>query len=300
VRPLEPQVSIVIPTHNRAWKLARALEAISAIQTAVPWELIVVDNGSTDTTPELLEAFARNSSIPTRIVHMSSPGASRARNAGIQAARGELLIFVDDDCYVFPDIIDQYRKVFEDPALGFAGGRMLLYDPTDFPLTINESIEEIRFPGGRAIPCGIIQSGNLAIRRRVLEEVGGFDPNVGPATPFFSAEDWELITRIGARGWAGGYFPTPTVSHDHGRKHQEARQRIYEYNLGIGAVYSMLIRDRRTRRIYVPHILRRILGDLKYNHRKILTEIYGAFLYLRRNHRNSFASPSLRDGAPSE
>jgi glycosyltransferase involved in cell wall biosynthesis len=275
----EPRVSLIIPTRNRVRKLANCLEAASSIKTSEPWELIVVDNASTDGTGGLLEDLVRNWTIPIRIVQVPSPGASRARNAGIEAARGELLIFIDDDCYVRPDIIDEYRKVFEDPALGFAGGRMLLHDPTDYPLTINETAEEKRFPAGRAIPCGMIQSGNLAIRRRVLEAVGGFDTRLGPATPVFSAEDWELIARIGASGWAGGYFPGPTVTHDHGRKHQEAKRRIYEYNLGIGAVYSILIRDRRTRRIYTAHILRRVLGDMKHRQAKIVTELYGAFLF---------------------
>jgi len=278
----EPRASLIIATRNRVEKLAACLEAVSAIETGVPWELLVVDSASTDGTGELLKGLARKSAVPMRIIQQSSPGLSLARNVGIEAARGELLIFTDDDCYVRPDIIDEYCSLFGDPNLGFAGGRVLLHDPTDFPLGINESNEERRFPAGSAIPCGFIHGCNLAARRSVLKEIGGFNTRLGPGTRICSAEDWELVTRIGVSGWAGGYFPGPTVRHHHGRKRSEAKQRISEYNLGIGAVYSLLIANRRTRGIYTPHIMRRMLGDMKFRQAKVITELRGALLFVQK------------------
>lgn len=295
MRDSKPCVSLIVTTRNRASKLANCLRAASSIKATVPWELIIVDNGSTDGTCELLEAFVREATVSTGIIEVARAGASRARNAGIKVAGGEVLLFIDDDCYVRSDIVDEYWKVFQDGALGFAGGRMLLHDPADYPLAINESCEESRFPAGRPIPCGIVQGGNLAIRRRVLENVGGFDTRLGPGTPVFSAEDWELITRIGASGWHGGYFSGPTVSHHHGRKRGDARNRIHQYNIGIGAVYWMLINDRRRRRIYLPHILRRILGDLKWRQAKVMAEFYGAYVFAKANGQQSPVPLSVRD-----
>ena len=287
-----PRVSIVVPTRNRSSKLAICLEHIGSIRSAAGWELIVVDNGSTDETLPFLDAVAHRSPLPLRVVREPVVGGARTRNTGARVARGEILIFVDDDCYVWPDIVDRYCEIFEDPAIGFAGGRVLLHDRTDFPLTINESEVEVRFPSARPVPCGIVQSANMAVRRQALLDAGGFDERMGPATRF-PAEDWDVQTRMGVRGWAGGYFPRPTVSHHHGRKGDEARKRIRAYNIGSGAVYLKLIADPGTRRIYLPHILRRMLGDMKFHQVKVATQIYGAILFFRQNRRHLL---SLRDG----
>lgn len=279
------RASIIVPTRNRASKLLRCLEHVVAIRSERPWELIVVDNGSTDETPRLLDGFARRSMLRVQVVREPVPGGARTRNSGARLAEGEILIFIDDDCYVRPDIVDRYCEIFEDPTIGFAGGRILLHDHTDYPLTINESGAERRFPAARPIPCGVVQSGNMGVRRRALLEAGGFDERMGPATRF-PAEDWDLQTRIGMRGWVGGYFPGPTVSHHHGRKRDEARRRIRAYNVGSGAVYLKLIANPGTRRVYLPHILRRILGDMKFHQFKVATQIYGAILFFKQNRRH--------------
>ena len=278
------RVSIIVPTRNRARKLSRCLEHVMAIRTTVAWEVIVVDNGSTDETPRVLEDLARQSRVRMRVVSEPVPGGARTRNTGIRAARGEILIFIDDDCYVRPDIIDQYCEIFENPAIGFAGGRLLLHDDSDYRLTINESGAAVHFPAKQPVPCGIVQSGNMAVRRQALLDSGGFDERLGPATRF-PAEDWDIQTRIGIGGWAGGCFPGPTVAHDHDRKGAEARKRIRCYNVGSGAVYLKLIANRATRRTYLLHILRRMLGDMKYHQFKVATQLYGAMLFFWQNRR---------------
>lgn len=284
-RDTVPYVSIVISTRNRAAQLSRCLKHVSEIRGHTPWELVVVNNGSTDNTADVLDEFARQLPVPVRVVSEPAAGLSRARNAGVKAARGEIVVFTDDDCYVRPDFVDQYRKVFDDDAVGFAGGRILLHDRTDYPLTIIESDEERWFPSGRPVPCGIVQGANMAVRRRALEAAGEFDVRLGSGTPFI-ADDWDMQTRVGALGWRGGYFPGPTVAHHHGRKRQHARALIRVYNMGSGAVYLKLIADPRTRPIYFPHLLRRLLGDLKSHPHKILQQIHGALLFLRRHRRH--------------
>jgi GT2 family glycosyltransferase len=277
-----PDVSMVIPTRNRADQLSRCLQYVRLIQSDRPWELIIVDNGSTDHTVDVVSEFARNVPFQVRVVHEPVVGGARTRNSGAKVARGKILIFIDDDCYVRPDIVEQYRKIFEDPTIGFAGGRILLHDRTDYPLTINESEVGIRFPAARPVPCGTVQGANMAMRRQALQDAGGFDQRMGPATRF-PAEDWDVLTRIGINGWAGGYFPGATVSHHHGRKRPEARKRIRCYNIGSGSVYLKLLADARTRRIYLPHILRCIAGDMKFRQTKVAAQIYGAMLFLWQN-----------------
>ena len=104
-----PDVSIVIPTRNRADQLSRCLHHVDLIRSDRPWELIVVDNGSTDDAAELVGKFARSAPFPVRLVHESAAGGARTRNSAATVARGEILVFIDDDCYVRPDIIEQHR-----------------------------------------------------------------------------------------------------------------------------------------------------------------------------------------------
>ena len=297
----DPQISMVISTRNRAGQLARCLQRVGMITSDTPWELIVVNNGSTDDTAVVLDEFARRAPFRVRIVGEPVAGLSHARNAGTRVARGEIVVFSDDDCYVRPDFVDQYRKIFDDQSLGFAGGRILLHDRTDYPLTIIESDEERRFPAGRPVPCGILQGANMAMRRRALEVAGGFDVRLGSGTPFI-ADDWDMQTRVAALGWAGGYFPGPTVAHHHGRKREHAKALIRVYNMGSGAVYLKLLADPRTRWTYLPHLLRRLLGDMKYHPLKIVQQIYGAVLFLRQHRRHLVdvrpSGPDLLEARP--
>jgi glycosyltransferase involved in cell wall biosynthesis len=284
----DPYISIVISTRNRARQLTRCLQHVGLIRSRTTWELVVVNNGSTDDTSDVLAEFEQQRSCPVKVVNEPAAGLSRARNAGVRAARGEVVVFTDDDCYVHPDLVDEYRKVFENEALGFAGGRIVLHDRTDYPLTIMESDEQRWFPAGRAVPCGVVQGANMAVRRHALEAAGEFDVRLGSPTPFI-ADDWDMQTRVGALGWLGGYFPGPTVSHHHGRKREHARAVIRVYNMGSGAVYLKLGADPRTRWTYLPHLLRRVLGDLKSHPYKIVQQIHGALLFLAQNRRHLLA-----------
>jgi cellulose synthase/poly-beta-1,6-N-acetylglucosamine synthase-like glycosyltransferase len=291
-----PFVSIIVPTRNRVNKLARCLEYVGAIRSGTPWETIVVDNGSTDETSRFLEAFAHEPPMPFRAVREPAAGGMRSRNAGAECSRGEVLIFIDNDCYPASDIVDQYAAIFRDPAIGFAGGRILPYEratdeSAERTLALMESEIEIQYPAGQPVPCGILQGGNMAVRRRALMAVGGFDERMGPGTRF-PAEDWEVLTRIGAAGWSGGYFPGPMVAHDHPRSATEAQSRLKSYHVGMGAVYLKLVADPRTRPIYLQHIVRRFLGDMKFHQMKVATQIYGGLLFLRQNRRH------LLDAAP--
>ena len=285
--PGAPLVSIVVCTQNRVSKLARCLEHIGNIRSDIDWELIVVDNGSTDETPRFLDDAVRRFPRPAQVVLEPAPGGTRSRNAGSAAARGEILIFLDNDCYPEPDIVDQYAGIFEDPTVGFAGGRILQYrsgeegdgGENDKTLAVMESEVEIRYAPGRPVPSGIFQGGNMALRREALLAVGGFDFRMGPGTRF-PAEDWEIVTRIGAEGWSGVYFPGPVVAHDHRRKPGEARGRLHSYHIGMGAVHMKLIANPRTRLVYLPHILRRHLGDMKFHQLKVAAQLYGGMLFL--------------------
>lgn len=247
-------ISLVICTRNRAASLARCLEHVRGITTDPSlWELIVVDNASTDETPELLEAVRKAAPFVMHVVHEPRAGLGQARNAGVARVSGEIIAFTDDDCYVTPNFLDRVLDVFKDDSIGFMGGRILLFDPTDDPLTTNDSSAEKLAEPYSFIPCGFIQGANMALRRSVIEALGGFDPCFGTGTPFW-CDDVDLIARASIAGWRGGYFPEPVVYHHHGRKPglQALEQGRY-YDVSVGAYFAKFLVIRNIRYLYLKN-----------------------------------------------
>src|SRR4051812_1500415 len=123
-------ISLVIATRNQGPRLSTCLSFINAIDTHLQWELIVTDNGSSDSTPRLLDAFVRSVTFPVTILREPVPGLGRAHNRGWRAAQGEIVAFTDDDCYVLPILLDEAVNIFADSRIGYCGGRIELYDKT--------------------------------------------------------------------------------------------------------------------------------------------------------------------------
>lgn len=118
----QQNVSVVIPTYNRRERLASALASVLR-QTRPVDEIVVVDDGSTDGTQEMLDAFARqHADIPVVVVRQENRGPSAARNAGMKAARGDLIAFLDDDDVWLPQKTERQLAVFAaDPRLDLLG-----------------------------------------------------------------------------------------------------------------------------------------------------------------------------------
>lgn len=242
--PITPvEVSLIVCTRNRSGRLAHCLEAMRQVQFAGVWEIVVVDNGSTDETPATIKAAAANMPAPLTSVLQLKPGVSGGRNAGIAASRGRIIVFTDDDCYVEPDLLTEAVRAFEDEKVGFATGRVDLHDPTDVPITINPSRTPVRFPAKSYLYLERIIGANLAFRRSVLEQIGGFDVFMGPGTSIGGAEDVDLVARASAVGWEGVYRPEMAIRHHHGRKNADVSSLLHVYDEGRGAyVLKYLLR----------------------------------------------------------
>jgi glycosyltransferase involved in cell wall biosynthesis len=238
------RISLIVCTRNRADQLRHCLDHLAALDYPHEWELVIVDNGSTDATPTIAADFAARANFPVVCVHEPRPGLSNARNRGIAASRGAILMFTDDDCYVATDLLRATEAIFADPAIGFASGRILLHDPTDYAATINESVMPHLFPPRRRLWTGAIAGANLAIRRAALEAVGDFDPLLGAGAPLKSAEDTDMAMRLSLAGWAGRYSPEMVVSHHHGRKAEDIAGLHRGYDLGRGAYHAKLFFQR--------------------------------------------------------
>jgi len=244
------QLSIVICTRNRASQLSQSLQSFTTVQYPAHWELVIVDNGSKDETQDVIRNYRE--SLPLRSVIEPQAGASRARNRGWKMSQGDIVAFTDDDCYPADDFLYSIIRCFEEnPRLGFTGGRILLHDPDDYPITIQErAYREDLYPGD-FLPAGLIHGANWACRRTALESVGGFDERFGPGA-LFVCEDVDIMARMLGRGWHGAYDPGPLVYHHHRRRTQlEVLQLLRQYARGRGAYYSKFILNPKVRIAYV-------------------------------------------------
>jgi glycosyltransferase involved in cell wall biosynthesis len=273
-------LSLVICTRNRAAQLAQTLKRVSAMQSRLKWELIVVDNGSTDRTSAVVAEYAATCDHPVQLIVQPGRGVSSAKNAGWQSAKAAIVVCIDDDCYPEQDYFDSIFACFlKDPKLGFVGGRILLHDPTDRRITIQESLEPVFFPAGSFIRPGVIQGANVAYRRAALVEVGGFDPWFG-AGALYSGDETELMARISTAGWNGAYDPKPVVYHHHGRKTANDEWRLMRwYDRGRGAYYAKCMLNKEMRSVYVKNWL---LSRQHHSWRKSALEIVSGLEYVAR------------------
>ncbi len=257
-------VSVIIATRDRCERLATSLDALTRLEvpSELRWELIVIDNGSTDATARLLEAYAGR--LPLRSVLESRPGISAARNAGLRAARGRVVAMTDDDCIVDRHWLAALWAEFErDATLAGLGGRVELYDPRDQPITIRTTRERVPFDSPYQL-FTLIAGCNMAFTRRAMAELGEFDPMLGAGSHACSGEDVDYLYRALARGLKVVYVPDVLVYHNHGRRTDAEVQRLVRnYAIGRGAVYCKHV-------LASPHSLMRCLySEIHWHLRQI-------------------------------
>lgn len=259
-----PAIAIVICTLNRCTTLRRAVDAMRAIETSHNWELVIVNNGSTDETPDYLAIIRGERFGHCRVLAVteSKRGLAASRNRGWRSASASLVAFTDDDCYVAKDYVDAIFSVFEEnPAIGCAAGRILLFDPSDHPTTVSESETRRDLLPRTYIAAGTVHGANMAFRRAALETIGGFDERLGAGTPFPS-EDVDAFAAAIWSGMRGVYDPRPLVLHHHGRKTGPAVARLQDsYHAGRGAYFFKYVSRADSRKQYVLAWTRSVAKD---------------------------------------
>lgn len=235
-----PFASFIVCTRDRAEALEtciRSIEAACALHAGVLWELIVVDNGSTDDTPERIARIITGS--PLTVLHLveSRPGLAAARNAAMSRARGGILIFIDDDCEIDANYLRDLERHYTGGEAGIIrGGRVELGDAKDLPFTIKRSNVRERLtcdvhPGGFVLGC------NMTMHREVALRIGAFDERFGAGAPLRSAEDTDYLVRAHRLGIPVEYVPDMTVFHHHGRRARATIETLHcNYSFGNGAL----------------------------------------------------------------
>jgi len=237
-------ISVVIATRNRADALARCLESFAGMAAdGTVWELVVVDNGSTDGTGAAIDGFAARSPAPVRRLFEARPGVSAARNRGIAAARHSVIAFTDDDCIVDPPWLGAIAAAFAGAAApDLVGGRVDLHDPRDMPVAIRPFDAPAEIDGFDSVRSHLIGC-NFAASRRLLDRIGGFDESFGPGSWSLAGEDLELFCRAVHAGCRAVYDPSVRVRHGHGRRDPAEIARLgRSYARGCGAALGKRIR----------------------------------------------------------
>lgn len=188
-----PEISVVIPTHNRSSKLVVTLDHLSRQAVEAGWEVIVVANNCSDGTVSTVRDRSGGFPVPLTVVEEPRPGAAAARNTGARRATGPDLLFLDDDILVGPDCIDRLLQDRKDRPGAWVVGQVLPlpeHRATPFgafraaalaPVQVDEPLSEVEW----------FASGIALVPRRALLDLGGYDESFTTA----ALEDVDLVTR---------------------------------------------------------------------------------------------------------
>jgi GT2 family glycosyltransferase len=212
-----PEVSVVIPTHNRLEVLAEVLQALEFQHEAPSFEVVVVDDGSTDGTSDWLRA--RSFNLPLRVLTQENRGPAAARNTGVAVAGGRWVFFLGDDTVPAPDWLAVHRQAHrlrgDDTHLaviGYTGWhRRMRLNP--FLRYINEHGLQFGYALIRDredVPFNFLYTSNLSLPRDLLIKEP-FDLRF----PYPAWEDIEVGYRLKKRGMRLTYEPQARVAHDH-------------------------------------------------------------------------------------
>ena len=219
---LPMKFSVVIATYNRAPDLTETLNSLAQLEVGDEWEVIIVDNNSTDNTSEVVAEAGQNFPVPLRYLHEPEQGRSAALNAGIRAARGEIIATTDDDVRVRRDWLKNAEIALQDLDCDYLGGKALPIWGGDRPKWIPEGrsihwavIALLDYgpepiPLGDYVPIGV----NMVFSRSAFERAGLWDNTIGrKAGTLLGQEVREWCQRARAANLKGFYSPDLVIHH---------------------------------------------------------------------------------------
>jgi GT2 family glycosyltransferase len=213
VAPPLPSVSVIVPSYNRRERLARLLGELERHrQLGAEFEVVVAVDGSTDGTLEMLAA--RRTGFPLRVIAQRQSGPAAARNAAIAQARGDVLLFLDDDVAPQPGLFAEHVAFHALHPRAAAVGRMAAPPGSPLPAWLEWEAALLDRQYGRMrsglhpIDWRVFYTANASVRREDVLAVGGFDER------FIREEDVELAHRLAARGVTFHFLPEAVVHHD--------------------------------------------------------------------------------------
>jgi cellulose synthase/poly-beta-1,6-N-acetylglucosamine synthase-like glycosyltransferase len=222
-----PTVSIVIGIYNGETKIADCLTSLLAQNYPKDrFDIIVVENGSTDRTTEIVQQF------PVKLVHNEARGLAPARNLGVSLSSAEIIATTDDDCTAPPDWLYELTRPFADPEVGGAGGQILAYrhpERTPVEQFSEEHSPLVNYISGSHEFLPHLCGAHAAYRRELILRIGGFNPKM------LTGEDIDISWRIQLEtGKRIVYTPKAVIYHRH-RSTRLGLARLYRH-YGLGEI----------------------------------------------------------------
>ena len=240
---------MVVCTRDRVHELKQCVESLSQVRERTPFELVIVDNGSSGSA--VFDLAEQHAAV---CVAEPVPGLSRARNRGVRASTGDIVAFIDDDARPDPAWLPELAREFEDPEVMAATGRTL-------PLTVETDAQKLydelggydrrynrRMVFDRHTPNwfemsnfgGIGTGGNMAFRREAFRLWPGFDERLGRGAPIPGNEEHHAFFSLISRGGRVAYTPAAIVRHPFPSTWDEFREQQLE-TLGCGFGYMAFL-----------------------------------------------------------
>lgn len=289
-------VTLLIATYNREALLDETLGSIRALRVNAgrQWEVLIVDNNSTDGTRALVERHARDFPVPIRYLFEPHQGRSSALNAGIAASSASVIAMTDDDVRVEEGWLSAACDALDDPSVAYVGGPVVpIWEsapPAWLDLTRGDLWGTIAiqdhgqrpfvYDEARKVPLGA----NLAARRDLFSQIGGFRADLGRANGrvVMGQEVPELLMRARSAGRRGVYLPSMRVHH-HIPSRRLTRAYFRKWWFGKGVSRSALERLQPVTELGVdlrrtPHIL----GVPRYMYGSAVRDLAGCALALAR------------------
>lgn len=237
--------SLVIPTHNRAPILKRALEHLLALEGIRSCEIIVINDGSTDATASVLEHYTQRAPSILRVITVTNGGPAKARNAGVAAAKFDRILFVDDDVFPRQGMLQRHWEMLD---AGYTGSQGLLLWHEEIAITrliqyIDSRGSQFAFDDVKDpthLGFAYVYTGNFAVLRSAILAVGGFDEHLFDRQLAFSAfEDTVLAYQLQKNGARLALNREAIADHLHGMTEEQYLRREFNVGCGIARLQQM-------------------------------------------------------------
>jgi len=252
-----PPVSIVVPVLNAEETIETLLESLLKVDyDRDNVDVVVVDGNSKDRTREIIAKY------PVKLLVEEKEGLNAARNTGVKNSGNEIIIFTDADCVVPSDWIQKIVKNFNDPRVGCVGGNVKGCDggffsqyadnsimPVLRSFKRHETLDMIKFIARYPAGC------NMALRRRAIEEVGGFDEGIR-----YSFDEDELVERVCRAGYRMVLDSSVLILHKHRSTLKGLLEQTFRYGRGSG----FLLKRKRAKDALSTWFLLNLLGFIAW------------------------------------
>jgi glycosyltransferase involved in cell wall biosynthesis len=274
-----PKVSVIVPNYNYGKYIEQAIESVLS-QTYKNIEIIVVDDGSTDNSLEVLERYRNKITLITQ----KNQGVSAARNNGVRASSGEYIAFLDpDDVWLPTKIEKQVSKMLSDNQIGLVHCAMIIVDEKNNPIKIHDGGMEgllrndiLLLEKGAIVGAG----STCLVKRHIFEEIDGFDLSLS------TSADWDFCYRASLKCKIG-FIKEPLALYrvHNSSMHSNIQTMEKDMSIALKKALSLSKADKETSRRAYGNLYYMLAGSYFYsgNYTSFIRNMIKAIVY-RPNH----------------